>query len=68
MFHSWLRKSFALRGQDVLSFGRDSGGINLLDGVHLNLVLVVVLLMNAIRFFRVLFGDDGSGEVIPSVV
>jgi DNA-binding transcriptional LysR family regulator len=26
-----------------LSFGRDLGGINLLDGVHINLVLVVLL-------------------------
>jgi hypothetical protein len=31
-----LRKSFTLRRQNLLSFGRDLGGINLSDGFHIN--------------------------------
>jgi hypothetical protein len=44
MFHFSLRKSFTLRDQDSLNFGRDFGGINLLNVIHINLVVVVVLL------------------------
>jgi len=44
MFHFSLRKSFTLRGQDSLNVGRDFGGINLLNVIHINLVVVAVLL------------------------
>ena len=37
-----IGKSFRLRVEDVLGFPRDFGSINLLDAVHLDLVLVVV--------------------------
>lgn len=36
-----IGKSFRLRVEDVLGFPRDLGPINLLDAVHINLVLVI---------------------------
>jgi hypothetical protein len=69
MFQSWLGKCFTLRGQDVLSIGWDLGRVNLLDVVHINLVVVVVL-RNEWRYslFRFLLRRRESGEVISRVV
>jgi hypothetical protein len=69
MFQSWLGKCCTLRGQDVLSIGWDLGRVNLLDVVHINLVVVVVL-RNEWRYslFRFLLRRRESGEVISRVV